>query len=150
MDDSRRDEEIALLTPNTPNKAPTDAIFEENKEQVQIPDLDLKKEEQEDREAVFNEPSKYSESIVSVMLPVSITMIIVIWAIQTLSPILSSTVIFQSVDIGQQFGASESQSIWIQIGFAILTAVIMVIAIIFVTFILVILYKYKCLKVTLF
>lgn len=132
--DSKKDEEIALLTPPTDKLPPTDEIFEKK-----VPELNLK-------EQVYDEPSLYSESIVSVMLPVSITMIIVIWAIQTLSPILSSTVLFQSIDIGQQFQVSEGQSIWIQIGFAILTAVIMVIAIIVVTIFLVILYKFRCLK----
>jgi hypothetical protein len=46
------------------------------------------------REEILNEPKLYSESIISIMIPVMIAMSIVIWAVQTLSPVLESTPIY--------------------------------------------------------
>ena len=49
-----------------------------------------------EREEILNEPKLYSENIISIMIPVIIAMLIVICAVQKLSPVLESTEIYQS------------------------------------------------------
>jgi hypothetical protein len=64
----------------------------ENSNNFEIPVYE--ENNQTKRDEILNEPKLYSESIISIMIPVMIAMFSVIWAVQTLSPVLESTPIY--------------------------------------------------------
>ncbi|KAL0477438.1 presenilin [Acrasis kona] len=90
--------------------------------------------------------TRYSENIISLLKPVSIAMIIVIWAVHTLSPILNSSGVPVSSAV-MVYTESESDSGWLKLGGALLNALIVVAMVCVITVILVLLFVYNCYKI---
>jgi hypothetical protein len=132
------DEETHLLVSKSEESTPI--ITETSPKTPIIPKLDIEQHEEE----IYENALSYSESIVSILIPVTLTMLITIWAIQVLSPILYKIPIFASLAGGPATAtATAGYSLWLQLGLAVLYSVVFVVAIIVVTFLLLCLYKLR-------
>eukprot|EP00667_Euglena_gracilis_P007765 EG_transcript_7847 len=86
---------------------------------------------------------KYSHFTMSLIYPVSITMLVVVWAVHTLSPMVDLS---DSPPLLLVYKEKETDSDAMKLSGALLNAVGVVAMFIGVTFALVLLYKYRCYK----
>eukprot|EP01117_Protostelium_nocturnum_P006011 TRINITY_DN2161_c0_g1_i1.p1 TRINITY_DN2161_c0_g1~~TRINITY_DN2161_c0_g1_i1.p1 ORF type:complete len:392 (-),score=96.88 TRINITY_DN2161_c0_g1_i1:22-1197(-) len=102
----------------------------------------FRREEEEEEE---EEDLEYqSETIMTILKPVSITMIFVIWAVRTIS--IANAVAGLGNPVYTVYNESPSDSGLLRFGGALLNALLFLVMITVVTFMFVLLYKYRCYK----
>lgn len=100
-------------------------------------------DEDDDDEEDEGDLTYQAETVVTILKPVCITMLIVIWAVKSIT-LPASTASSAAISIYQE---SEGDSTGSKIVGSLLNAIIMLAAVILSTIAIVILYKYRCLKI---
>lgn len=112
-------------------------------------DSGIRRGEGEDREGEEEEEEEtledYAEMVVTILQPVAITMLLVVWITRVLNA--SNIIITDSEALYQVYSEDEGDDTATKLFGSILNALIFLAIIIAVTVLFVILYKYRCLKV---
>eukprot|EP00761_Pharyngomonas_kirbyi_P011921 gb/GECH01011947.1/.p1 GENE.gb/GECH01011947.1/~~gb/GECH01011947.1/.p1 ORF type:complete len:379 (+),score=58.02 gb/GECH01011947.1/:1-1137(+) len=87
---------------------------------------------------------EFCDNVVSLLKPVCLTMCIVIWAVNSLSPFLSTQFQYNALMVYREKSEDDT---WLKLGGALLNGLIIVCLVVVMTVILVILYKFRCMKI---